>query len=73
MLLGIYFTAASACAIIAGNASVLPFFLLFQMGYLYTSFLSLAQALRRRLESAALLRSLREAEKKRLDADPGAA
>ena len=73
MLLGIYFTAASACAIITGNASVLPFFLLFQMGYLYTSFLSLAQALRRRLESAALLRALREAEKKRLDADPGAA
>ena len=73
MLLGIYFTGASAYAIIAGNEAMLPFFLLFQMGYLYTSFLSLAQALRRRLEPALLLRSFRERQKKRLDADPGAA
>ena len=73
MLLGVYFTAASACCIIMGNAAVLPCLLLFQMGFLHTSFLSLAQGLRRRLESAALLRSLREAEKKRLDADPGPA
>ncbi len=58
MLLGIYFTGASAFAILSGNAAVLPFFLLFQMGYLHTSFLSLAQALRRRLEPAALLRSI---------------
>jgi len=73
MLLGIYFTGASAYSIIAGNEAMLPFFLLFQMGYLYTSFLSLAQALRRRLEPALLFRSIREREKKRLDADPGAA
>ena len=52
MLLGVYFTCASAWAIITGNVAVLPFFLLFQMGYLYTSFLSLAQILRRRLEPA---------------------
>ena len=73
MLLGIYFTGASAYAIIAGNEAMLPFFLLFQMGYLYTSFLSLAQALRRRLEPGLIFRAFREREKKRLDADPGAA
>jgi cellulose synthase/poly-beta-1,6-N-acetylglucosamine synthase-like glycosyltransferase len=73
MLLGIYFTCASACAIITGNVAVLPFFLLFQLGYLYTSFLSLAQVVRRRLEPAVLLPSLQEADKNRLDADPGAA
>jgi cellulose synthase/poly-beta-1,6-N-acetylglucosamine synthase-like glycosyltransferase len=72
ILLGVYFTGASAYSIIAGNGAMLPFFLLFQMGYLHTSFLSLAQALRRRLEPALQLRSLREREKKRLDADPGA-
>jgi len=73
MLLGIYFTAASAVAIFMGNAAVLPFFVLFQVGYLHTSFLSLAQGLRRRFESSAPLASPREADKKRLDADPGAA
>ena len=50
MLLGIYFTGAGAWAIITGHYTALPFFLLFQMGYLYTSFLSLAQAARRRLD-----------------------
>jgi len=49
MLLGVYFTGAGAWAIITGHYTALPFFFLFQMGYLYTSFLSLAQAARRRL------------------------
>jgi cellulose synthase/poly-beta-1,6-N-acetylglucosamine synthase-like glycosyltransferase len=48
MLLGIYFTGAGAWAILSGHYAALPLFLLFQMGYLYTSFLSLAQAARRR-------------------------
>jgi hypothetical protein len=73
MLLGVYFTGASAYSIIAGNEAMLPFFLLFQMGYFYTSFLSLAQALRRRFEPGLLFRLLRERGKKRLDADTGAA
>ena len=72
MLLGVYFTCASAGAIISGTWAMLPFFLLFQMGYLHTSFLSLAQALRR-LEPVALFGSFHDREKKRLDADPGAA
>ncbi len=70
MLLGIYFTAACGWAIMTGNAAVLPFFLLFQIGFLHTSFLSLAQALRRHFESAALLRSLREGKKNALTPTP---
>ncbi len=42
-----YFTAASACAILGRMYAALPFLLLFQGGFLYTSLLSLAQSLRR--------------------------
>jgi cellulose synthase/poly-beta-1,6-N-acetylglucosamine synthase-like glycosyltransferase len=48
MLFGIYFAGASAHAILNGMYVSLPFYLLFQMGFLHTSFLSLAQAVRRR-------------------------
>ena len=72
MLLGVYFTGVSAWAIITGHYTALPFFLLFQMGYLYTSFLSLAQAARRRLRPVSTL-SLPGTPKKRLDAGTGPA
>ena len=72
MLLGIYFTCVSAWAIMTGRYTALPFFLLFQMGYLYTSFLSLAQAVRRRLRPVPSL-TLPGTPKKRLDAGTGPA
>jgi len=72
MLLGVYFTGVSAWAIMNGHYAALPFFLLFQVGYFYTSFLSLAQAVRRRLHPVPSL-SLPGTPKKRLDAGTGPA
>ncbi len=41
LLLGIYFSAAGAWAILSGHYAALPIFLLFQAGYLTSSFLAL--------------------------------
>ncbi len=72
MLLGVYFTGVSAWAIMNGHYAALPFFLLFQMGYFYTSFLSLAQTVRPRLRPVPSL-ALPGTPKKRLDAGTGPA
>jgi cellulose synthase/poly-beta-1,6-N-acetylglucosamine synthase-like glycosyltransferase len=57
MIFGIYFTLASIQAVRSGMYASLPFYLLFQAGFLYTAFLSLAQSLKRRsaIPSPALL------------------